>query len=1547
MWRNSVFIFALVATALQLTSCLEGDDEINSREKRQAVINIQFRPRDKAALVSIGDSPTLVQLTSYNDPSAVIPATFESVIDETDSFTCDLGLQTLTSPSLPAIVRSSGIVQCSIVSNGGQDVDVRRTNILTVNETAGQLYLGPSRALFIESGTAGNVISTLANAIPTLPPVLPPLDITVVERSDQLFLNLRVAVNPEERPLDRNDDVIQLTGSSCSQVEVGQSVNYRMNGRLQVRQGLTIVREENSIPTLDSILERSVLGRPCLELSRDVMTRADFLPGQGWLCVGGSGLDMSTMAGFFTDSTSTMNDIVRTLVEMQLTCSVTDGQPALMGTFSTNANMIVLQLSVEDQMQFLDSATTIQEVGNNAISITDSFNQNLATFQCPSSVTVSIYDDNTLMILGSGLPNPLDVTNERIVAVSNPNDCSMVFVYPRRNSEITNLIRECRSRAMITAAPPISYGSAADGFGGSTFTANGDGIFSASSASAFSVGSGQLLNYDGNTIMIMNQDGGTAAQFTNVGTFTSNTATNRIDTFSGSSGGRQFAGPGTLYVDNDGRSFFTSVGGISNFISSIRNNVQRQRVDIVPATVGPNMTRVLNLQIGGNSFFTLPESSSMFMTIDEGMFLVYRGGTLDLLRGIRIPSSSSLMYTPPSVPPASPSPGFLRIINTESAMNFTNIQNLFISETIGANPTPIGTQRTLAGGGVLFRGATDNILVYLPSPSIVPDDFNFAINIANIDTSSNIDTLASYNGANVQVFNGSALRVIDGPGLLGFNNGGSFFTGDTGFIQRFSMDLARLRPVSTSYMSGTGSIVINTSGGDTVSSFSVGSRILQAPTGALFYSGGNIRTSGIGNNLIAGGITMLTTFDGFFIRTLTDSDMNIELEGGGLLVIDTTDPDASTAFYVTNRLVAQQVTDIVRNAMATFRRPDIVNSEPADFTSKLNEVNTGFGQLLTVYEGADVNLRCNPANANPPAEITFFSRVNFTAGIPFVRLNNSVEEEVINGPNDVTLRISNVSAGLQVEYMCMARNAAGVDSSITRVTVLPRVPLAIDNDLFTAVTYPNEAVVTARSTEPPRNITPVLAPLNDMLRVADMSLLISRVSIGCKATGRPKADIVWMMQRSGDLVPALVNLSAPTANVTSRRAGQSVLTIDVEELQGTVCTVYTCVASNNRDSVRGSARVCPQRFNTEGNPLPGPCSASCGIGVRRVNPAFSRSFDGMPSMTVTFADLPPGLVKDQIAFCSEPECPAVEFAYVADDFDNCTNFCGRVTQMRNLTCMRMVDGMPDAIVNLMECRDAGLEPPPTSTVCDMGPCPVYVIGPYGPCSRTCNGGTQTRPIECRAAVQDNQTGIYSFTPGMTVEIEICYNYSLFPRPSDTVSCNSHIPCLVTYRSSAFGECDPFFCQVRDIFCSLFDPYDPTEVWRVSDEMCMEQGLVPPHTVRSCGGGVCNFGIWTTMDEGNCSRMCGVGVQERTVLCTNRSDSSDDLEEGFCDARQRPADQVECFERNCPGECVREPIQCRLLRSLRLCKMPQVEFIAVDCCISCPLQASPIPPLPEQ
>ena len=49
--------------------------------------------------------------------------------------------------------------------------------------------------------------------------------------------------------------------------------------------------------------------------------------------------------------------------------------------------------------------------------------------------------------------------------------------------------------------------------------------------------------------------------------------------------------------------------------------------------------------------------------------------------------------------------------------------------------------------------------------------------------------------------------------------------------------------------------------------------------------------------------------------------------------------------------------------------------------------------------------------------------------------------------------------------------------------------------------------------------------------------------------------------------------------------------------------------------------------------------------------------------------------------------------------------------------------------------------------------------------------------------------------------------------------------------------------------SLFDPYDPTEVWRVSDEMCMEQGLVPPHTVRSCGGGVCNFGIWTTMDEG--------------------------------------------------------------------------------------------------
>ena len=108
-------------------------------------------------------------------------------------------------------------------------------------------------------------------------------------------------------------------------------------------------------------------------------------------------------------------------------------------------------------------------------------------------------------------------------------------------------------------------------------------------------------------------------------------------------------------------------------------------------------------------------------------------------------------------------------------------------------------------------------------------------------------------------------------------------------------------------------------------------------------------------------------------------------------------------------------------------------------------------------------------------------------------------------------------------------------------------------------------------------IIPTLAPLNpEETIITGTTQLIDRVSIGCKASGRPKADIMWSVMLPGREAEA-VDLSDPDTNATSARQGQSVLTVRFNNMQ-TSCFTYICTASNGGpDTPQGSATVCPQR----------------------------------------------------------------------------------------------------------------------------------------------------------------------------------------------------------------------------------------------------------------------------------------------------------------------------------------------------------------------------------
>ena len=49
----------------------------------------------------------------------------------------------------------------------------------------------------------------------------------------------------------------------------------------------------------------------------------------------------------------------------------------------------------------------------------------------------------------------------------------------------------------------------------------------------------------------------------------------------------------------------------------------------------------------------------------------------------------------------------------------------------------------------------------------------------------------------------------------------------------------------------------------------------------------------------------------------------------------------------------------------------------------------------------------------------------------------------------------------------------------------------------------------------------------------------------------------------------------------------------------------------------------------------------------------------------------------------------------------------------------------------------------------------------------------------------------------------------------------------------------------------------------------------------------------------CSEPCGKGIVEYDVTCTNTTNDTI-IEEGFCNADERPDEQRNCFLRNCPG-----------------------------------------------
>lgn len=94
--------------------------------------------------------------------------------------------------------------------------------------------------------------------------------------------------------------------------------------------------------------------------------------------------------------------------------------------------------------------------------------------------------------------------------------------------------------------------------------------------------------------------------------------------------------------------------------------------------------------------------------------------------------------------------------------------------------------------------------------------------------------------------------------------------------------------------------------------------------------------------------------------------------------------------------------------------------------------------------------------------------------------------------------------------------------------------------------------------------------------IADESLLTNLVTIGCKADGRPKANIRWSMQPDGGN-RVEVNLTSSDFNESSTRQGRSLLSVSYNGENILGCVTYFCEAENGGPDVVGRIQVCPDR----------------------------------------------------------------------------------------------------------------------------------------------------------------------------------------------------------------------------------------------------------------------------------------------------------------------------------------------------------------------------------
>ncbi|XP_062861084.1 thrombospondin type-1 domain-containing protein 4-like [Trichomycterus rosablanca] len=284
------------------------------------------------------------------------------------------------------------------------------------------------------------------------------------------------------------------------------------------------------------------------------------------------------------------------------------------------------------------------------------------------------------------------------------------------------------------------------------------------------------------------------------------------------------------------------------------------------------------------------------------------------------------------------------------------------------------------------------------------------------------------------------------------------------------------------------------------------------------------------------------------------------------------------------------------------------------------------------------------------------------------------------------------------------------------------------------------------------------------------------------------------------------------------------------------------------------------------------CSASCGRGIRyTVFGCVHRVTHERVSDSLCDVSTKPSAQEEP---CNVQPCPAF---WDIGEWSECSKTCGLGVQHRQILCRQFY---ANRTLTVPAKRCEHLDRPESSSTCQLKICSEWQIrSDWSSCSMPCGVGQRTREVHCVSNVGD------------VVEDEEC-NVKL--RPINMENCDMG-PCAKSWfytdwadRCSA--ECG-FGVRSRSVVCLS------NLVSSVPLEGCGSER--PPQT-QACNNGHCESRTeWFNGPWGQCSAECGVGSQQRTVVCMMKSDDGYTVMPPYeCSSLDKPLSQQVCNMKPC-------------------------------------------------